>query len=484
MKKLLLTLAASAVVFGANAEKALIISDGAQVFYTGEMPAATVVVPIGFDAKNDGGTLVCDAGQLKWTDPSSFACRNGAIRWAANKEAVFTPTEGITITKITTRSPLAKENIAFGDGWKKDDATFTCTYVPEDGTKAVTMKPTAQNRMNWIEIEYTGTPTQVLPAIGTSFQLAQPGELIVACATDGATIHYTIDRSEPKADSPVAADGKIVLTKDALVKTIAVKDGMKNSFVYQQPVMVPKAGSTICTFNTWNLKSMHYLKDNALTEVTADLFEEDGNNKQWNLGPCSTGETKDAPIVDFVSDNAKLYFFGGNSANPRYYNSAAFGDNYEIRIYANTTVNFEAPEGKVITDVMFNGVDFGSDIVLGYSVKETVDDAEKYVVKTEGVKGTLTQSPIYSKWSCHFVAPEGGLKKVQIADKNGTKYLNNFFICLADGTPDDSAVTEIESADTDAPVEYYNLQGIRVANPENGLYIVKQGNKVSKRIIR
>lgn len=38
--------------------------------------------------------------------------------------------------------------------------------------------------------------------------------------------------------------------------------------------------------------------------------------------------------------------------------------------------------------------------------------------------------------------------------------------------------------DENAPVEYYNLQGIRVTNPENGLYIVKQGNKVTKRIIK
>ena len=38
--------------------------------------------------------------------------------------------------------------------------------------------------------------------------------------------------------------------------------------------------------------------------------------------------------------------------------------------------------------------------------------------------------------------------------------------------------------DANAPREYYNLQGIRVANPENGLYIVRQGNKVSKTYIR
>jgi len=32
----------------------------------------------------------------------------------------------------------------------------------------------------------------------------------------------------------------------------------------------------------------------------------------------------------------------------------------------------------------------------------------------------------------------------------------------------------------DAPVEYYNLQGIRVENPESGLYIRRQGNKSTK----
>ena len=38
--------------------------------------------------------------------------------------------------------------------------------------------------------------------------------------------------------------------------------------------------------------------------------------------------------------------------------------------------------------------------------------------------------------------------------------------------------------DANAPVEYYNLQGVRVQNPSNGLFIVKQGNKVSKQVIR
>ncbi len=41
-----------------------------------------------------------------------------------------------------------------------------------------------------------------------------------------------------------------------------------------------------------------------------------------------------------------------------------------------------------------------------------------------------------------------------------------------------------EVADDNAPVEYYNLQGIKVQNPTNGIYIRVQGNKVSKVLVR
>lgn len=42
------------------------------------------------------------------------------------------------------------------------------------------------------------------------------------------------------------------------------------------------------------------------------------------------------------------------------------------------------------------------------------------------------------------------------------------------------AVNDIEVADENAPVEYFNLQGIRVANPGNGLFIKRQGGKATK----
>lgn len=46
-----------------------------------------------------------------------------------------------------------------------------------------------------------------------------------------------------------------------------------------------------------------------------------------------------------------------------------------------------------------------------------------------------------------------------------------------------TAITEIEVIDENAPVEYYNLQGVRVENPANGLYIRRQGSNVTKVIL-
>ena len=46
-------------------------------------------------------------------------------------------------------------------------------------------------------------------------------------------------------------------------------------------------------------------------------------------------------------------------------------------------------------------------------------------------------------------------------------------------------LTDVEDIATDAnyPIEYYNLQGVRVANPENGIFIKKQGSKTTKVVL-
>lgn len=65
-----------------------------------------------------------------------------------------------------------------------------------------------------------------------------------------------------------------------------------------------------------------------------------------------------------------------------------------------------------------------------------------------------------------------------------SKTLVNGYPVLAWQEGQTGGVNDIVADESDAPAEYYNLQGIKVANPENGIYIVRRGNKVTKEIIR
>lgn len=70
------------------------------------------------------------------------------------------------------------------------------------------------------------------------------------------------------------------------------------------------------------------------------------------------------------------------------------------------------------------------------------------------------------------------------------KYYNNStnYVSTVEGKvvlPDNAGVDGITiDKDNNAPVEYFNLQGIRVDQPANGLYIRRQGSATSKVVIR
>lgn len=57
--------------------------------------------------------------------------------------------------------------------------------------------------------------------------------------------------------------------------------------------------------------------------------------------------------------------------------------------------------------------------------------------------------------------------------------LDDSFSCIIEFNKDGAGVGSIEF-DENAPVEYYDLTGARVAEPANGLYIKRQGNQAAK----
>lgn len=42
-----------------------------------------------------------------------------------------------------------------------------------------------------------------------------------------------------------------------------------------------------------------------------------------------------------------------------------------------------------------------------------------------------------------------------------------------------TGIEEVES-ESAAPVEYYNMQGVKVENPTNGVYVKRKGGKATK----
>ncbi len=88
-------------------------------------------------------------------------------------------------------------------------------------------------------------------------------------------------------------------------------------------------------------------------------------------------------------------------------------------------------------------------------------------------QGDLTFGTAYTQ---DFGASINADGTVNIAQLIQGKYLSMWKF-----TPGASAIEEI--AADNAAVEYYNLQGVKVANPENGIFVKKQGGKATKVVL-
>lgn len=66
------------------------------------------------------------------------------------------------------------------------------------------------------------------------------GDLVTLTSdTEGATIHYTTDGSEPTASSPIYSE-PIVITEDMTIKAFAVKEGLTSSKIYTYEYIIQK----------------------------------------------------------------------------------------------------------------------------------------------------------------------------------------------------------------------------------------------------
>lgn len=119
-----------------------------------------------------------------------------------------------------------------------------------------------------------------------------------------------------------------------------------------------------------------------------------------------------------------------------------------------------------------------------------VSPVKKYAGEWPGSKATLVNVNGEELWQ-YVVATEDTMQKPMVIFNNGSGTQTGDFTLVHNGIYEFtglkgqlSGVADVEADSADAPVEYYNLHGVRVDNPGAGVYIRRQGDTVSKVILR
>ena len=180
-----------------------------------------------------------------------------------------------------------------------------------------------------------------------------------------------------------------------------------------------------------------------------------------------------------------------------YYTSASGNTYYgewAALITGDANVYFE-PEVRTYNDFL---VSANNVTLKGYALAGTDDITSQGFEYWKPVTQTASMVSPYSENDVKKVEASGISMTITIGNlEYATTYCYRAFVTTAKGTvygdtmqftTEADVLTGIEEIiapenDTEEPVEYYNLQGTRVMNPEKGIYIKRQGNKTTKIIL-
>lgn len=145
---------------------------------------------------------------------------------------------------------------------------------------------------------------------------------------------------------------------------------------------------------------------------------------------------------------------------------------YRMRFYPQATLTITVPEGSKIEWVgLYNDLSLSGS---GYIERATV----------EGYEGaTAKEWPDGLSFSSGYVwtpSQDTNVFYLENTAESGP-VLFTYAKVVFSNTP--TGINGI-SSDVDAPVEYYNLNGVRVYEPADGIFIRRQGSKVSKVVLK
>lgn len=253
----------------------------------------------------------------------------------------------------------------------------------------------------------------------------------ISCDTEGATIVYTINDGDViKAPAPV----KIILTEDVTIEAYATKEGLEDSDVVEA---------------TYTVKKYEIEGNSATFEFSTEAFQTSWVEPldEAFVYPNENVLNFDGKYV-FINNGVQLAFSKGSNSN-------------------NGTCLYTSGNGQ-LRDYT------GNQIIV------SILSSAYYITNVTFVHGTSNYGG--------FTTEQGSMNSDKDSWTATDKNTNSITFTVAANNRIDGINVEFEAIDTAveginadevAPV-YYNLQGVKVANPEKGIYIVVKGDKTSK----
>ncbi len=260
-------------------------------------------------------------------------------------------------------------------------------------------------------------------------ELAATDAVTITCETEGASIYYTLDGTEPSASSTLYTE-PFAITEACTVKAIAVKAGMENSAIAEAVFTLRDPNAMLVTYDFTQPGTLNPVQTPPALGKSEGLTV---NDVTFTAGATSLVASKGEATTD-------CRIWAGSAA-------------YDLRTYTNSTITITAT-GAAISKIVFEGSKIGDTYVTadnGTISGKIWTPAESD--KVSSVVFTATKTTNINTISVDYKL-EAGLEDLIISD------------------------------DVNAPVEFYNLQGVKIANPENGFYIRVQGGKATKVLVK
>lgn len=334
----------------------------------------------------------------------------------------------------------ANKNMTYGDNTIVLYSRFTDVDLPTDYTKNYNVTGFVSTYNGTLQVyptafeEVTNVSQVATPVISPNGgAVVENTEVTITCETDGASIYYTLDGTEP-SEAANLYQAPIVITEAVTIKAIAVKEGMTDSYVATAEFTVIDPNAKNGTFDFTDPTSLS-------TPITPSENVSEGVNLEYG--------------VPFTSNAVTLTFDKGKATTDSRIWTANQG--VQLRIYTNSTFTISVPEKTMIKSVEIAYVSGNFGLTPSVGVLSEANPA----IWTPSETATLA-------------ADETGVREITFTVTK-TSYIQSITVNY-----DVSTGVEAIEAINDGEAVYYNLQGVKVNNPERGIFVKVQNGKAVK----